>query len=689
MSFLQPLLLLALPLMLLPVVIHLIHLHRRRAVRWAAMMFLRAAQRMNQGLSRIKRYLILTARVLAIAALILLAGRPLAGGLLGLTGGAPDTVLLLIDRSASMEERDLATGMSKRSTGLARLTGAIREAYGARSRLLVIDSATLAPVEIPGANELSTLPAAQATAASADIPAMLQAALDHITTNQTGRTDIWLVSDLRQSDWDAQGGRWEPLRSAFASLSAVRFHLLSYPQVAEDNLSIRVDRALVRKSAGGAELLLDARITRNGGPPPGPVELPLRLNLNGTASALNLTLREQELTLQAHRVPLDASAAEGWGVLELPPDSNPADNHAAFVFGPAPGLASVVVAADADLARPFQAALSARTDPTRAPSCLVLEPGRAAEIDWENTALVVWHAPVPLETDILHRQLAEFAAQGRALIFLPPLPATDSQSFAGLHWTPWRAAPAAEEPPAIDWWRTDTDLLANTRDGSPLPVNIITLAAHAPVAGAGVTLAKLGADPVLVRSALEEAPQVWFLGTHPGSAASNLASEGVVQFALLQRALQSGAAAMGNARARLASRSALAPEPGEWAPVITLPEDAPSAQERALRTGILRRDTAEGGQQWIAINRQPAEDGTATLERAAVETLFNGLDARFIEDSVQDTRSLASEVWRTFLAIMALALLTESILCLPRRPGASVVTPPASAFSSGQLSSSS
>jgi hypothetical protein len=71
----------------------LIHLHRRRAVRWAAMMFLRAAQRMNQGLSKLRQYLILALRVLAIAALIFMAGRPLAGGLLGLTGGAPDTVL--------------------------------------------------------------------------------------------------------------------------------------------------------------------------------------------------------------------------------------------------------------------------------------------------------------------------------------------------------------------------------------------------------------------------------------------------------------------------------------------------------------------------------------------------------------------------------------------------------------------
>jgi Aerotolerance regulator N-terminal len=43
MSFLSPLLLFGLPLALLPIIIHLIHLHRRRTIEWAAMMFLLAA----------------------------------------------------------------------------------------------------------------------------------------------------------------------------------------------------------------------------------------------------------------------------------------------------------------------------------------------------------------------------------------------------------------------------------------------------------------------------------------------------------------------------------------------------------------------------------------------------------------------------------------------------------------------
>ena len=148
MTFLQPLLLWGLPLAALPVIIHLIHLHRRRTVKWGAMMFLLAAQRMNKGFSRLRQILILAFRVLALLALVFVVSRPLAGGWLGLTGGAPDTVLLLVDRSASMEQQNLATGISKRAAGLGNLAKAVKDTVGGRSRLVLIDSAGLQPLPL-------------------------------------------------------------------------------------------------------------------------------------------------------------------------------------------------------------------------------------------------------------------------------------------------------------------------------------------------------------------------------------------------------------------------------------------------------------------------------------------------------------------------------------------------------------
>src|SRR3954471_22073149 len=111
MTFLQPLLLAALPLVALPVVIHLINQRRYRTVRWAAMMFLLAANRMSRGYARLRQWLILALRMAAIAGLIFAVSRPLAGGWVGLfAGGRAETTIVLLDRSPSMQQRGAGEG---------------------------------------------------------------------------------------------------------------------------------------------------------------------------------------------------------------------------------------------------------------------------------------------------------------------------------------------------------------------------------------------------------------------------------------------------------------------------------------------------------------------------------------------------------------------------------------------------
>ena len=106
MTFLQPLLLAALPLIALPIIIHLINRQRHRTVQWAAMMFLLDAKRMTRGMARLRYWLIMLMRMLAIAGLIFAVSRPLASGWLGMAaGGGADTTIILLDRSASTESR--------------------------------------------------------------------------------------------------------------------------------------------------------------------------------------------------------------------------------------------------------------------------------------------------------------------------------------------------------------------------------------------------------------------------------------------------------------------------------------------------------------------------------------------------------------------------------------------------------
>ena len=89
MSFLQPAMLLAIPVIALPIIIHLINQRRFQTVQWAAMLFLLAANRMSRGYARLRQWLILAARTIAIAGLGLCHQPTADQWLAGTRGGQP------------------------------------------------------------------------------------------------------------------------------------------------------------------------------------------------------------------------------------------------------------------------------------------------------------------------------------------------------------------------------------------------------------------------------------------------------------------------------------------------------------------------------------------------------------------------------------------------------------------------
>ena len=103
MQFLQGGLLWGLFALSIPVIIHLLNRRRFRTVKWGAMQFLLRATRESRGKKRLKHIIILTCRALAIATLIFAIARPLLGGFLGWGSGKVDTVILILDRSPSMD----------------------------------------------------------------------------------------------------------------------------------------------------------------------------------------------------------------------------------------------------------------------------------------------------------------------------------------------------------------------------------------------------------------------------------------------------------------------------------------------------------------------------------------------------------------------------------------------------------
>ncbi len=120
MSFLFPALLtIGLPLIAVPVLIHLINLRRQRKIRWAAMQFLVESERQNKRWILFKQWLLLATRMAAIAVLVLLLAHVVVRNeWLRLLGSGTTHHVVLVDDSYSIGDRwenTSALGEAKRA----------------------------------------------------------------------------------------------------------------------------------------------------------------------------------------------------------------------------------------------------------------------------------------------------------------------------------------------------------------------------------------------------------------------------------------------------------------------------------------------------------------------------------------------------------------------------------------------
>ncbi len=224
-----------------------------------------------------------------------------------------------------------------------------------------------------------------------------------------------------------------------------------------------------------------------------------------------------------------------------------------------------------------------------------------------------------------------------------------------------------DELTPVETWRSDADLLARTQSGAALPVGELEIHRHCELRGESTGLAMLrGGTPLLARVPTDRGG-VYFWTTTPTLSDSTLATNGVVLYAFIQRALAAGSGALGSTRSVDAGRIT-SDDATEWQRLIGGADGL--STEATSYAGVYA-----AGDRMLAVNRPLAEDDPRIVPEATVTELFRGLDFTRVDDRPGNASSLIEEIWRVFLLLMLAAMLLEAALCLPRlaRPKAVAV----------------
>lgn len=643
MSFIQENILFGLPLILLPVIIHLINRMRHKPRKWAAMQFLFAATQSSTSHSKIKNWLILAMRILAVLMLLLFLSRPLVGGWMGWAfGGAPDIIMLLIDRSASMESRISGTNKSRREYAIEMIVNAA-EKFENKSQIVLIDSATRKPQNIANAASILESPDTQPSDTAADIPAMLQSALDWLVDNQAGIAEIWIASDLQATNWLPDDSRWESLMESFNSLKQkVRIRMLATTQDSPMNASISVSQLARIKSneIGEVRLAVDIKRTKINNDTE-----PIKQTINGVTTEIEAKVNGQA-TRWRHRIEVDEQSG-GWGKLELSPDGNPQDNITYYRYDDDFSMEGLVIS-ESKLSPLWQAAASTVNISARKPA-KILAPNEFSKSDLRDSTLVIWHAPLPQgDTSIA---LREFINEGGRLVFFPTGEATTVR-FVGLGWGEKQTT--EKDPFKIGRWDEDQGPLANTDEGLLLPLNQLTVKQRQKIVGEAAILAAFNdGQAFLARQTIGQG-EVYFCSSLPLLTWSNL-GDGMVIVPMIQRLLAAGSSRFQRNFIIETGRASAGDMQLEWT-------SAETGQRGNLQTeaGVYR-----SGDRWLVVNRPENENEFKRVEDEKVSALFSGLTFRLFQ-AQRDNTSLQSEIWDKFLILMLIALLIEAWLICPK-----------------------
>ena len=610
------------------------------------MEFLLKATRESRGKKKLKYLIILACRALAIIALIFAISRPLVGGFFGWGGGKAETIILILDRSASMEQQSPNSNISKRVSAINSVRKSLEELNS--PRLVLIDSASGTAQEVPSPDALEELSATSATDTKASISSLISTAIDYILDGSLGKTEIWVASDLQRSDWAPEEGRWDAIRAGLNDLpQETTLRVLSLASAPKDNYSIRV----LSSRRSDDNLVLDLALTRSD--TDGPAAIPVTYNINGTATSDKINIDSQTYQFQK-RLPLGNGQGDGHGFVSIPSDTNLRDNVAFFAYGEDIPPTTFLVTEGGE--SPDWLSLAASPPGYEDSQTKRLAPNSAHQITWGAATLIIWQAPLPDGT--IAEELARYIDSGGAALILPPR-GESSTNFLGLSWGEESRSPKGQYFIVKDWDQSDGPL-RNGLEGTQIPVPKLKAIVRRKIIGEATTLANWDDDdPFLVRKVIGDGSAI-FVSSLPDYSWSNLADADVL-LPVVQRMIAQGDTRFGSAYAAITGTKESMTTEGEIRRRLDNHSESNSSNA-PYESGVWKL-----GDRTLATNRPTSEDQWQILTEANLNTVFDGVPYKLFEDTGK-SESLAREIWRIFLMAMLVFLITEAVLCLQPKP---------------------
>jgi hypothetical protein len=410
-TFLNPLYLLGLAGMAVPLVIHLLSQRSARRVDFSTLEFLRQIEKKSLRRRRVRQLLLLTLRMLLIAAVAIALARPTLTGVAAGGGGGSTALALILDDSFSMAA---TVGETSLFSEAQRRAGQILATLGEGDEAILVvagEQGEDAPVAAHSLDAVrDRIAALEPSLAASDLAAAVRRAVRSLERSRRPQREIHVVTDFQASAWAAL--------AAGDSLPA-SIHLVLVPVGSETPANAWIETIDTSGQILDTGSPLEFRVVVASGPEhePRPVDVEFeadgvladrrRIDL-GPASRVALTFHRSFGTEGLHVGAVTLRGAEG-----------PAgDDRRPFTLRTEAGVPVLLVCEDERARRYLHSALAPGGD---VPGAFHVREGTTADLESvsrENAAVVLL-ADVERLTEAQLARLKTYLSEGGGLLVLP------------------------------------------------------------------------------------------------------------------------------------------------------------------------------------------------------------------------------------------------------------------------------